>query len=182
MYDLSILIPSLIDRYELRDRLLHRLAHQTPELLDRCEVLVAIDNGQATIGEKRNNLLDAAQGEYVIFIDDDDIVTEDYLDKIFEGIDKGVDHVGVCMLYAPLGKPHSRVECSMHYAWTHDGEKYLRPPQHVCAIRRGIACQVGFPAVSFGEDKAFASAVAPIIETEHIITRPIYYYLYVENK
>jgi hypothetical protein len=166
----------------MRERLLLQIGNQSPDLLARCQVIVDIDGGAASIGAKRNRLLDAAVGRYVAFIDDDDCITENYLTRIFEGIEKGVDHVGVGMVFAPRFQKPVLVECSMKHDWTFDGTKYLRSPQHVCAVKRELAQKARFPEVSFGEDKAYALALKPLIKTEYVITEPIYQYLFVEEK
>jgi glycosyltransferase involved in cell wall biosynthesis len=175
MADLSLLVCSIHPRTEKLARLLECLDSQPRAYLDRTQILVDIDDG-CTIGAKRNRMIAAAKGRYVAFIDDDDLVTCDYLEHIFYGIDKGVDHVGVGMIYCN-GRERTEVVCSMRNGWEKRDGKYLRPPQHVCAIRRSIAAKVRFPDVSFGEDKAFAETVRPLVHTEHL-TPPIYLYLW----
>lgn len=181
--DLSILIPSLHNRSASREELLKALARQPFKYMSRCQVLVDIDGRQVTIGAKRNRLLAAAIGRYVTFIDDDDLVTPDYLERVFEGIDKGVDHVGVGMMFTPDHGRHHLVECSMHHEWgmREDGV-YLRSPQHTCVVKRELALAVGFENSSFGEDRDYAERLRPLIETEHVITRPIYFYIYRRDK
>ena len=159
--------------------LLALISLQPPDLLARCQVHVLLDNGEQTIGAKRNQLLYEAYGRYVVFIDDDDAITPAYLTRIFEGIDQGVDHVGVGMRYAPLNGRHSLVECSMRHEWGYDEatNTYLRGPQHICAVKRRLALIAGFPDVSFGEDRAYSEALKPLIKSEFVITEPIYTYI-----
>jgi hypothetical protein len=181
--DLSILICSLHDRQMQRNRLMSLIAQQPPDLLDRCQVLVDIDNGQISVGAKRNRLLDASIGTYVVFIDDDDTITENYLGEIFTGIDLGVDHIGVSMWYMPIGQPRAwKVECSKDNEWTSRDGVYLRPPQHVCAVKRELALQIRFPDISFGEDRQYSERLKELVKTEYLVPEPIYHYLYVEGK
>ena len=181
--DLSILICSLHDRGTHRTRLMNQIAHQPPELLDRCQVLIDIDHGQTPIGTKRNRLLTGSIGRYVVFIDDDDTITDDYLEQIFTGIDKDVDHVGISMWYMPSNRSRAwKVECSKDHDWTMDGDIYLRPPQHVCAVKRELALQARFPDTSFGEDRQYAERLKELVKTEYLVPDPIYHYLYVEGK
>jgi glycosyltransferase involved in cell wall biosynthesis len=182
MIDLSILICSLYARVECREHLLSHIATQPRELLDRCQILLDIDGGTASIGAKRNRLLSAAEGRYIVFIDDDDAITSDYLESVFIGIDLGVDHVGVGMLYAPLGGRPVPVECSVNHEWGHDGIKYLRSPQHVCAVKRELALQAGFPDISFGEDKVYSARLRSLVKSEYVIAKPIYIYQYRGDK
>jgi glycosyltransferase involved in cell wall biosynthesis len=180
--DLSILICSLYARAECRERLLTQIATQPKELLTRCQVILDIDGGETSIGMKRNRLLNAAYGRYIVFIDDDDAITEDYLASVFVGIELGVDHIGVGMLYAPLGGLPVPVECSVNHEWGHDGIKYLRSPQHVCAVKRELALEAGFPDISFGEDKAYSARLTPMVTSEYVVEHPIYIYQYGGHK
>ena len=50
---------------------------------DIVEIITETDEGNLSVGTKRNKVLDRANGEYVCFIDDDDMVTPIYVSKIF---------------------------------------------------------------------------------------------------
>ena len=71
---LSILIPTLFSRKEKFCNLMTILSSQAN---DEVEVVINRDNGEKSIGEKRNELLKEATGEYVCFVDDDDMVDDD---------------------------------------------------------------------------------------------------------
>jgi len=72
---LSLLICSLKDRQGYLERLMQILDPQLSGIEDKVEVIVELDNGERSIGAKRNALLDKAKGEYLAFIDDDDIIS-----------------------------------------------------------------------------------------------------------
>jgi glycosyltransferase involved in cell wall biosynthesis len=57
-------------------------------------VLVSIDNRQKKISDKRNELLDRAKGDYVVFIDDDDLVPSYYIYELLKAIEAKPDCVG----------------------------------------------------------------------------------------
>jgi len=180
---LSILIPSLVSRHAyLQDLLGMIYGQQPPRFLGKIEVLVSIDNAHKTIGQKRNELLSAANGEYAVFIDDDDHINPDYLEEIFTGIEKNVDHIGIAMVYAPDNGPASPMYCSKDNRWEYRNGIHYRPVQHLCAIKTEIARKVSYPDTSFGEDKVYSDMVTPLVETEHCITKPIYIYKYRSNK
>ena len=82
---LSILILSITDRAEQLKKLTDELDIQIElyNLKDSVEILTEIDNKEKTIGDKRNIVKAKAKGEYICFIDDDDMVSEDYLSEIF---------------------------------------------------------------------------------------------------
>ena len=89
---LSILVPTLDSRSLYLSMMLSSLEGQlTPEV----EVLTEIDRGEKTIGEKRNILLERATGDYISFVDDDDIVAYDYVDSILRAIETSPDVVGI---------------------------------------------------------------------------------------
>ena len=69
---LSVLTCSLKSRSQVFKRLENILKKQIFNT-NQVELLANIDNGEKTIGCKRNELLNAAKGQYVVFIDDDDI-------------------------------------------------------------------------------------------------------------
>ena len=87
---LSILIPALERRPW--QRVVSELQKQAAAVGD-VEVLVEVDNGTLTSGQKRNRLMSRASGRYVCHVDDDDDVDPDYVRLIVEGCRRGVDVV-----------------------------------------------------------------------------------------
>jgi glycosyltransferase involved in cell wall biosynthesis len=182
---LSILIPSIPVRTELLHRLLCILAPQvTPEV----EILINMDSGAKTIGDKRNSLLRAAEGEYVSFIDDDDRVSEDYVKQLLAGIAQGVDVVSIRGLYFENGVQKGITLDKPYQAWrTIPGEgtlTFLRGVQHLDAIRREIAQSVKFESRSFGEDSVFGKTIEMKFPnlTSHQIPTDVYFYYYDSRK
>ena len=89
---LSILICHVPERAEKLERLMDVLR---PQLNDGVEVLIETDAREMTIGAKRNLLLEKAKGQYVCFVDDDDLVPPYYVAKILEAISKHPDCIGI---------------------------------------------------------------------------------------
>ncbi len=85
---LSILIPTVPRRKESLDRLLSVLYSQ---LKDEVELIVMLDNKKRTLGYKRREMMTLAQGEYVVFIDDDDDITTDYVSTLLRATNSGAD-------------------------------------------------------------------------------------------
>lgn len=158
MVTLSILICSVPNRDTKISKLLTSLesqvlAHKGSE---RVEILVLRDNRERTIGSKRNALLQIAQGEYVAFVDDDDVVRFDYVDKIveatrgtpdlitFEVWVSGYEHVAhesrVARFYPDLERDENTES------------EYKRLPNHIMVWRSEIAKKFPFDDVSYGED------------------------------
>src|SRR4030095_2341394 len=53
---------------------------------DPVEHLVLLDNKKRTVGEKRDALMRAARGDYISFVDDDDMIALDYVALILQKI------------------------------------------------------------------------------------------------
>lgn len=174
---LSILICTLLKRWHPLSSLLHQINAICADHEKKIEILISSDDGVKSIGQKRNELLQSSKGEYVVFIDDDDQIGDEYFDEVFKGIDAGVDLVAIAMLYQPATGPHRMVRHSKDYTgWGEKDGVYLRTAQHVCPIKREIAIQVRYPEISFGEDREYSLQVNELIKTEYQIEEPIYFY------
>lgn len=88
--DLSILIPTVPIRKNLLDNLLSILNKQIKDnnLENRVEVLVFEDNFENSVGKKRNILCERAKGKYVLVLDDDDMISDDFCVDICNTIEK----------------------------------------------------------------------------------------------
>lgn len=182
---LSILIPSLHRRTEFLARLLSVLQ---PQVVADVEILIDIDAGEKSIGEKRNRLLARAKGSHVAFVDDDDLVSPDYVEHLLAGVKRGVDVVSVRGQHIrngqfwrkfvdEVGKPFSMVE--------EDGVRTIfYGLQHLDAIRRSIAEQFEFPAIRFGEDRHFSVKVeqSGLVRTSWQVPTDVYFYHFREPK
>ena len=90
---LSILIPTLPERAEKFNKLFFDINFQI-EMQNAFEIVeVLIDEAPKgkSIGEKRNQLLQKASGEYVCFIDDDDKLSNDYIRLILKALQSKPD-------------------------------------------------------------------------------------------
>jgi glycosyltransferase involved in cell wall biosynthesis len=174
---LSILICTLPEREDKLRRIFGLLLGQIPSEI----VGITFDDSvDITIGEKRNNLIKNAGGEYVCFVDDDDLVSKDYVSKILEAIETKPDCVGIQGIMLSNGNCPRRffhtieVDC-----WYTNRFEYYRTPNHLNPIRREIAMKVPFNQYSnFGEDREFSIAIKPFLKSEVMIDGPVYYYLY----
>jgi cellulose synthase/poly-beta-1,6-N-acetylglucosamine synthase-like glycosyltransferase len=172
---LSILICSLESRAEKLERLMDAL---TPQLTIEVEVLTHVDKGEASIGKKRNELMEAALGDYVAFVDDDDMVSEDYVEKVLIALDDDPDCASLTgIIYLANGTSSIFDHSVEHQEWSRGSDGvYYRSPNHLNAIRRSIASKVVFEDINFGEDKRFSDKVRPFLRKETRIPGEIYYY------
>lgn len=180
---LSIFIPSTFDRQSMTDLLVKNVQNQINDLgvSDQVNIITDVDNKEVSIGLKRQRMLLAAKGEYVVSIDSDDAIMTDYLAEIWRGIKEQPD----CITFeiSCSGTKGKRANVSNKYPdWMDnvDGFDYVRLPYHKTPIKRELALQIGFLDLRFGEDYDFSKRLkkARLIKTEYHIAKPLYHYQY----
>jgi glycosyltransferase involved in cell wall biosynthesis len=168
---LSVLVACLPQRAELARPLLESLWRQaTPDV----EVLALTDNQRRTIGDKRNAMLDMARGEYVAFVDDDDMVTDDYVSSILGAL--GSDVVVFDVDVTINGGTPFPMRFSKDYGQVNYDRLWERCPNHLMPVRRELAPR--FPDVNVGEDAEYARRLKSMLRTETRIDRALYHYRY----
>lgn len=174
---LSILICSL----ESRNKLLSELLHVIEKQIDNStpvELILNVDTGKKTIGEKRNELIQKAKGEYSCFIDDDDMVSDDYIHRILTAIKKhNPDCCGIEGYIYETKKPKLFIHSIKYNEWTYSINTYYRYPNHLNPIKTELIKNVGFENISHGEDKIFSDKIKNILKTEVYIKGVIYHYI-----
>jgi glycosyltransferase involved in cell wall biosynthesis len=185
---LSILICTLEERKHFLERLLSIL---NPQKTDEVEILINCDNRQKSIGQKRNELLKQASGDYITFIDDDDRISDDYVSKILNSINKSnPDVIGIHLIMTTDKIIEEKTFHSLKYrSWYDEPDpekpwlrRYYRNPNHLNPVKREYALKVGFPEISMGEDKVYSTKLLDFLKTEEYIKEPIYYYDFVSRK
>jgi len=171
---LSLLIPTLSKRSKLCQELTDELTRQ---LTTEVEFMLLPDSGQRTIGEKRNALLEAAVGDYIAFIDDDDMISPDYIEKVMTALEADPDCASLTgLIYDGSPSPRTFIHSIEYEGWySRDGVDY-RYPNHLNAVRRKYAEKVGFPEISHGEDRAYSDRIQKYLKKESKIDGVIYHY------
>lgn len=141
---LSILIPTITRRRDEAERLFANLEQRIAS--QPVELLMLRDNCWQNIGEKRNQLLRAATGEYIAFLDDDDEFLDGYFMEVLAACKHGADVIcydqeaivdGVSgRISTALGNPME--------AFKPNGTT-LRPPWFWCAWKRELAAAYRVP-------------------------------------
>ena len=174
----SILIPTVPSRRNSLWKVLTVLEPQVAQH-DDIELLVLEDNRKRSYGEKLQAMIDIAQGTYVSFVDDDDMVNAEYVACIYPWLDGVRDCVGIIGEITVEGLNPLPVYYSIQYPeWKNTPEGYYRSPQHLNPIRRDIVRQVPWTG-HYGADKIWADEVAArgLIQTEYMVSdKPMYYY------
>jgi len=185
MIKFSILILSLEKR---KDNLLKRLLDVLEtQKTDEVEILINSDDGTKYIGKKRNELLAQAKGQYVAFVDDDDLVSSDYVSKILDAINKSnPDVIGMHLIMTTDKVIEEKTFHSLKYkSWFDEPDpdrpwlkRYYRNPNHLNPVKRELALETGYPDSNTGEweDRYYSRRLLPHLKTEEYIEQPIYYY------
>lgn len=175
----SILLATVVGRAKLFAKLHEELQRQAVE--NPVEIVVACDNKEISIGAKRQQLLERATGDYVAFIDDDDWVSHDYVDRILVALESSPDCVGFEISCTFNGGSPKRAITSMRYPdWVdhRDGYAHCRSIYHKSVVRRDMALQVGFEDMRYGEDRIFSKGIMKLVKTEQFIPHQLYQYRY----
>jgi glycosyltransferase involved in cell wall biosynthesis len=158
-YLLAILIPTMWSRSGTFNKLIQELNCQIRDgrFGDKVIVRHKVDGGVLPIGAKRNDLIMQADAKYVIFMDDDDMPSPDYVDQLVSAIENGnhPDCVTIeCNVYSCVEGHAPEYMMRMVYdinekeGQTHltaGGGRLLRKyPGHLCAIKRKIMLNVPF--------------------------------------
>lgn len=181
---LSICIASIPERRASLDRLVDHLYRQ----IDEFEAEVVIDDGEGSIGAKRQRLLERTRGRYVCFVDDDDYVAHNFIGRILEAIGSypgsAPDCVSLRGIMTVNGERSEPFEHSLKYTeWQRRDGLHERNPNHLNPVRRELALQAGFPGKERGEDRAYSSRLRPLLKSEADTgPEPLYFYFYQEKK
>jgi len=180
---LSILMPTVTNR-ATAFALLHAEVSKQSEGKS-VEIIVACDSKEISIGKKRQNLLEQAQGDYVVYIDDDDWIAETYVDDILKALEQPFDCVGFRITCTTNGQNEQPAIASMRYkTWKEnvDGYAHVRSPYQKTPVKRSIALKVGFHDVRYGEDRPYSMGLMNHVATEYFIDKVLYFYRYRTNE
>jgi GT2 family glycosyltransferase len=186
---LSVLIPTMTSRRDkfnaLKLRLDYLSAGHEVEILSIEDV--GHKNGGLTTGEKRNKLVDMANGKYSVFIDDDDDVPDYYFEQIFNAINNNpeTDCIGFKGMIYGYGQPCVfRHSVGLPYSPQKVKNEYLRPPNHLNPMLTDYFRAVRFPDRTFAEDYDFCLRLAEsgLVKNEVFIDLVMYHYKYEHRK
>jgi len=171
----SILICTLKNRENYLARLNERLRQQ---LNSSVEILVN-DHETDSVGKKRNALIRHASGRYLAFIDDDDLVSDDYVARITSSLGEEPDVVGMEGVITVDGEnPRTFIHSLRYNSWFEADGIYYRNPNHLNPVRSALAKAVDIPDINYAEDREYSRLLLPMLKTEAYLQRPIYFYEY----
>lgn len=179
---LSVLIATMPSRQRELDELLLNLRQQAGNFSDLVEVILD-DSLAYNIGIKRNKLLERAIGEYIVYIDDDDHIASDYVERILAAAEAGADCIGISGWITTNGQKEKKWHISKTYRrWHEAGGVYYRTPNHISPVKRVLALKAGFPGIAHGEDFEYSKRLLPFLRTEVRIPGELYHYDFKSKK
>lgn len=185
---LSILIGTIKERNERFTVLHNELIRQKTYVesfhpsLGTIEIVVNGDtrylDGGPSIGEKRQALLNAAHGEYICFLDDDESISPDYVETLLRLCGYGQD---VCTFRALLkletywGLVDMRLAYKLNDQSTPE-HTMRRPPWHICPVKRKYAILHKFTDKNNAEDFEWFERVLAQCTTDAHTERILFQY------
>ena len=185
---LSILIATLNSRSAVKKRLVDSINAQCVNLpgwwgasTKPVEILELADDGEMILGEKRNKLLEQASGEYIAFVDDDDMIADSYVADVLAAIDV---HHPDCVTFKGIittdGGNAGGFKFDMNYphnTWEQDSNGiHLRCPSIWCPTKASIAKNLRFMSIDCAEDRVWAIQLYPLLNTQTYIDKDLYFY------
>lgn len=151
-YDWSILIPTMTGRDATLQRLLESIREKTTRIAPdlRIEISIYYDNKETSVGMKRQSLLQGAKGKYMSFIDDDDDITDAYIEDLVATIRGNHPVMRLRGQIAQFTFTHS-LENKLTDVMAR-GEVFLRPPNHLNPMMTDVAKLISFGDAVRGED------------------------------
>ena len=182
-YDWSVLIPTIPGREEKLRTLItsiqEKVARICPEL--RLELCVAFDNREMSIGLKRQQLLNQAKGRYLSFVDDDDQITDAYIEDLKACFDGGFHTMRLRGQMKEYTFTHSvHVKLTDRMATKDDPPVFQRPPNHLNPMLSDVAKMIPFKNAVHGEDLDWTITLlkAKFLETEYQSDPSRIHYIY----
>jgi len=182
-YDLSILIPTLVERDAQRETLLasirEKLGRLAPTL--RVEFCIDRDNRQTSIGVKRERLKKGAKGKYLAFIDDDDNITDAYIEDVVATIGGGFQVMRLVGRMGAYDFVHStEFNLTTMMCSASDPPVFQRPPNHLNPIMSDIAKFFSFQDATYGEDLDWTIRVSRsgFLQTQYAADMSRVHYIY----
>lgn len=181
---LSILIPTLPQEHAFLKRLMNVLQPQVDRSNNQVEILIDDRGRSATTGEKRNYLIKQAAGEYVVFVDTDDMVPMYYIDEILNASNNDSDCITFRGYMTTDGRNRKEFILRMGSKYEERDGVYYRWPNHIVPIKRSIASAVKFPHQTYREDYEWSKKINSLglIKSETFIDKEMYHYDYRSKK
>ena len=144
------------------------------------EVLAFADNRMRSLGDKMNGLLALARGRFTVFVDDDDNVTDNFMERLCWAIKRNPDvdvinyQVKVTLSPGTFGYVYPSL--------THENENFksgtitLRKPMQTSCWRAQLSKAALWPEGQYEVDTAWAKQLWAVAKTEVNLDETLYHY------
>lgn len=180
---LSILVPTIPNRITyFYPRLMNDLLNQIKEY-NNIELIALFDNKKRTIGKKRQEMINMVQGKYIVFIDDDDRISSDYIREIMFAINLNID-VDCIVFNTETCINHSSTKVLCKYGIEFEKNGYINKtntewrgkPAHTMVWKSDIVKSHQYNNLAHGEDVDWVYKAYKDIKKQHRIDKVLYYY------
>lgn len=185
---LSVLIPTIPDRVDRFTLLYNDVMAQVAMIksihptLGDVEVLVNSDprflDGGPSIGEKRHELVQRAQGKYLCFLDDDDTISPNYIESLLRLCSMGQS---ICTFRVIVKMESFWASLDMRLSYKVNDQltpeyEVRRPPWHICPVRTKYAQLYAFNHKNNAEDFEWMEKVLTHCTTEAHTDKVLFQY------
>ena len=171
---------------------------KTPLICDeysqKYDFIKTIHKSNSGVSATRNVGINAAQGEYIMFVDSDDYVAQNYISDMYQCQIENPDHLVVCDMFRNLGHsskfkrtlPHN-IKDKISYS---KDEFYLLYKFHISGFpvnkiferQRLLSSNICFdPSLALGEDAVFVIQYFQTCKGFTILPTPLYYYCLLDS-
>jgi glycosyltransferase involved in cell wall biosynthesis len=178
---LSILTCAIWERLESTSVNAQRIAKLIGKL--PVEHLVLFDNRARSVGLKRQALLDSARGDYIVYVDDDDDITDDFIPYVLAAIKRDPD-----VITYDQKAIYNGLESTVNFAHTNEDGPFVaggitrRNLWHACTWKRELVADCVFPNVMYEEDFQWSLQARLRVKSECHIDKLLHHYTHDKDK
>lgn len=153
---------------------------------DRAKLYTKENGG---LSSARNHGMQFVTGNYVLFIDSDDYISEEMIEELYNNIKAESADVSVCGVYNVYSDGQSP-QCKEEIYFSCDRDGFLKEyfigekiPGTICnkLISYEIASKISFPVGKIYEDAFYQFKLVKYAKKYVVTTKPYYYYFHREN-
>lgn len=178
---LTILVPTVPSRIELfYVKLMKEILRQIEPYKNEIELISFFDNKKRSIGKKRQEMVNLAQGKYIVFIDDDDRISENYVNEIMNTLIENPD--ADCIVFNSITRINGgkgilcKYGIEFEYGYINDGLEWRGKPAHTMVYLSKIVKNHQFNDMGNGEDCDWVKRAYLDIKNQIRIDKVLYYY------
>jgi glycosyltransferase involved in cell wall biosynthesis len=173
---LSILIPTLPERFSYLKRLKNIIEPQVAKFPGEVEIKIHDAGRSMRTGTKRNMLIQLSNGEYFVFIDDDDWVPSYYVHELMKAIEQAPDVITFKGYMTTDGAKREDFTIKLGSEYKTIRGHHYRWPNHLCCYKRSLVSHVKFPDITIQEDYQWSVKIQKLLRTEVHIDKEMYRY------